>query len=70
MTNEQWIDGMSKEELAFRTFIREATGLNCPQCVWYRKDKYGRFKCRAEEWIQVTCEKQFADWLKESVPER
>ncbi|MBQ6503233.1 MAG: hypothetical protein IJI57_04905 [Flexilinea sp.] len=67
MKRKQWLDGISKEDLAFRMFTREATGYNCLQCPFFKRDGFRRMKCKAEDWIQVSCEKQFSQWLEGDV---
>ena len=58
---------MSKEELAFRLMKRYATEMTCLECVYYKPDECGHYKCMAEEDVKLQCEEQFDEWLEEGV---
>ena len=63
MNKEQWLNSLSKDELAFRMFQRGYFGVTCLDCVFYKKDTYGRWKCSSLE-NEEECERQYAEWLE------
>ena len=67
MTREQWLETISKEELAFRMYGKDYFNRACWECVFYVKDKYGHYKCTAEDVMSNDCEKQFDEWLQEEM---
>ena len=67
MKRKQWLDTVSKEELAFRMYQKYVMQQNCLECVFYKADDFGHYKCAAEEWIQLNCEQQFEEWMEEDM---
>lgn len=67
MKREQWINSISNDELAFRLYPKYVMQTTCLECVFFKKDKFGRYKCSAEEWITLNCEEQFQEWLEEDM---
>ena len=56
----------SKEQLAFAMFQRDYFQLTCLECIMYKKDKHGSYKCTSAE-NELRCEECFAEWLEEDM---
>lgn len=67
MTRAQWIDSISKEELALRMYGKDIFNRACWECVFYKKDQYGHYKCVADNIVKDNCEEQFEQWLQENM---
>lgn len=62
MDKEQWVNSISKEELAFRMFPKDYFQQSCLDCVFFKEDAYGHWKCSSQE-DEAECERQYAEWL-------
>ena len=66
MTHKEWIDSVSKEELAFRLFGKFYCGRSCYQCVHYKRDANGTYLCYSHEHEQ-DCREEYEHWLEEDM---
>ena len=66
MTRKDWMTALSKEDLAFRLFGKEIWNRSCEQCVFYKVDKFGKWKCTNLE-QEDRCYEEFQDWLEEEM---
>ena len=66
MTREEWLNSINKEELAFRLYGKDYFQRTCLDCVFYKKDEFGHWKCNSEE-HEADCERQFTEWLDEDM---
>ena len=66
MTREQWINSISKEELAFRMYGKDYFQRACFECVFFNQDEYGHWKCISAE-HEGYCEQQYHEWLEEDM---
>lgn len=65
MTKRQWLEGISKEDAVFRMYEKFYFHMTCLECVFYKADKYGKYKCTSD--MQDSCLDQFEDWLNEEM---
>lgn len=68
MTRKEWISGLSKEDAVFRMFGKEMWSRRCDECVFYKPDEYGKYKC-ANPAQEDTCYQEFEEWLNEDMAE-
>ena len=66
MTREQWIHGISKDELAFRLYGKDFFQRTCLDCVYFRPCRDGSWECGSEEY-RPQCERQYREWLEEEM---
>jgi len=66
MTKEQWVNSISKDEIAFRMFKRGHFEQSCFDCVFFKSDEYHHWKCASEEHLSE-CERQYQEWLDEEM---
>lgn len=66
MTIKEWLNSMSKEELAFRLYGKDYFQQRCDECVMYKPDGFGKYKCMSKEFYS-NCKKQFEEWLDEEM---
>lgn len=66
MTRKEWISGLSKEDAVFRMFGKEIWNRRCDECVCYKADKFGKYKCTNQEQEDV-CYQEFTDWMDEEI---
>jgi hypothetical protein len=66
MTKEQWINSISNEELAFRMYGKGYFLRTCPDCVFFKQDEYGAYRCASKQ-HEPECREQFEEWLEEDM---
>lgn len=66
MTREQWINSISNEELAFRMYGKDYFQRTCLECVFFKSDVHGHWKC-TEATYEAECERQYQEWLEEDM---
>ena len=66
ITHKEWIDGLDKEDLAFRLFGKFFSGRSCYQCVHYRKDANGNYVCYSAD-HETDCRDEYNRWLSEEM---
>lgn len=67
MTHQQWLNSISKDDLAFRLYGKDYHKRTCLECVFYKADRYGSYKCTAEDYVSDECERQYMEWLEEEM---
>lgn len=67
-THKDWINDLSKEELAFRLFGKFYSGRCCYQCVHYRKNHNGEYMCFSSD-HESDCKDEYLRWLDEPMEE-
>ena len=52
----------------FRMFGKEMWNRRCDECVFYKPDNFGKYKCTNPTQEDV-CYQEFEEWLKEDMAE-
>lgn len=66
MTRNEWITTLSKEDALFRMFGKEMWSRRCDECVFYKSDTFGKWKCTNQE-QEDDCYSEFQIWLDEEM---
>ena len=66
ITHKQWIEGMDKDEMAFRLFGKFYSGRSCYQCVHYRRGANGKYACYSTD-HEADCRDEYNRWLAEDM---
>ena len=65
MTHRQWLEELSKEDAVFRLLGKLYFKTTCLECVMYKPDQFGKYKCTSDTCDQ--CWQQFEEWLDEEM---
>ena len=66
MTRNEWINTISNDELAFRLYGKGYFQRTCLECVFFKEDEHGHWKCKSAENAEE-CERLYQEWLDEEM---